>query len=153
MKYLKKSLLIGYILYLIIDIFHFINVRLKWKEIDGVYFHLHYESIPVSIAKWIFCLVSLMLIFDFVKINVIKQHLIICIISGVIVSTDIIFGPFRSSLVGKIMLLDILSFLAIIYYYIVVKLDFKVRLFHYMIAGLVCYLLYKLNYIGELFYL
>ena len=136
-----------------IDIFHFFTVRLKWQELEGVYFHFHYESVPVSILKWIFCSISLLFIFDFDKIKIVKQHFILCIICGIIISSNIIYGPIRSSIVGAVMLLDILSILTVLYFSKMAKLNFKVRLMHYSSSCLIYYLLHELEQIGDYFYL
>jgi hypothetical protein len=134
MKNFKMLLTIGFLSYIAIDLIHFVCVRIHFKELDGVFYNTNYESFSVSIAKWIICLVSLVLINDIIIISPKLKHLMICLICGLVISLDMVFGPFRGSFVSVINLLPILSLLSLFYFYYKIDLDIKVRLFHYALA-------------------
>ncbi len=133
MKNFKILLSVGYQIYLLVDIIHFLFYRLFYKELDGLFINA-YESFGVSIVKWIICLVSLTFINDIIIISPKLKHFMICIICGLIISLDTVIGPFRGSLVGMINLLPILSVLLVFYFYYKIDLDIKVRLFHYTLT-------------------
>jgi hypothetical protein len=155
MKNLKILLSVGYQIYLIVDIIHFLFYRLFYKELDGLFYHFHPESFGVTIAKWIFCFTLLSLINDMIPISSNFKHFIICFICGLVISVELVYGPFRGSIVGVINLLPILSVLSLFYFYYKIDLDIKVRLTHYVFAILLYYLTLELSeyQIGQYFYL
>lgn len=154
LQLLKRTISIGYILYLTIDFLHFIFIRLYWKEIDGVIFEYHYESFLVSIVKWIFCVVMLILILDLGKVKGSWEHFTVCLISGIIIGVSIFFDSVKGSILTSIHFLDILSFLAIIYWFKKIDISFSLRLLHYIFAFLVVYLVpYIPSYLWSYFYI
>ncbi len=142
LKVLKYLLVIGYIVYLIIDSIHFVSFRLTWIDgVEGFYPMGGVESFSLSAIHWSACLIGLIILFQNTLLDKIKTHFISSIASLTVLFLFFTDGQFlylvKGSFVSNLFLLEITSLLAIVYWFYKIPLKTKTRLFHYALALLV----------------